>query len=66
MVNGLGAMAVKMSSLTFYHDYFSQPVRAVGLLLETARIEHVKYQLKLTEGESIVATGFILGATITP
>ena len=39
-----------MSSLTFYYDLISQPARAVGLLLGAAKIEHVKYPLKLTEG----------------
>ena len=39
-----------MTSLTFFHDFISQPTRAVGLLLGAAKIEHVKHPLKVTEG----------------
>jgi glutathione S-transferase len=40
-----------MTSLTFFHDFISQPTRAVGLLLGAAKIEHVKHPLKLAGGE---------------
>jgi hypothetical protein len=39
-----------MTSLKFYFDYMSQPARTVGMLLETAHVEHEKQQLKLFEG----------------
>lgn len=39
-----------MASLKFYYDYISQPARAVGMLLETAQVEHEKQQIKLSEG----------------
>ena len=39
-----------MASLKFYYDYISQPARAVGMLLETAQVEHEKQLIKLAEG----------------
>ena len=39
-----------MTSLKFYHDFLSQPARAVGLLLESAQVEHEKCPVKLAEG----------------
>ena len=41
-----------MSSLTFYHDFLSQPARAVGLLLLTAEVPHQKHPVKLAGGKS--------------
>ena len=40
-----------MSSLTFFNDLLSQPARAVALLLEAAKVEHVKYPVELTKGK---------------
>ena len=39
-----------MATLRFYHDYLSQPARAVGLLLEAEKVPYEKHVLKLAEG----------------
>ena len=39
-----------MATLRFYHDYLSQPARAVGLLLEVEKVPYEKRVLKLAEG----------------
>lgn len=41
-----------MASLKFYYDFLSQPARAVGLVLESAQIEHEKCYLNIVEGKS--------------
>ena len=39
-----------MTSLKFYYDFLSQPCRAVGLLLESAQVEHEKCFINIVEG----------------
>lgn len=43
----LSTLVNKMSSLTFYCDFLSQPTRAVGLLLEAGKVEYVQHSVKL-------------------
>ena len=49
-----------MTSLKFYYDFLSQPCRAVGLLLESAQVEHEKCFLNIVKGRFCVTISLLM------